>query len=396
MECRCAQIPETVRLPVEAPPISVPDPDATPMQLEESEETRRPKHRALPTNVSKEEFDAHQLTHLPFRSWCDHCVRGKAVDDAHRPRIDPHRGEAKMGMDHFFLARATDPQHAKAILNCLDFQSEALLSHGGERRWSGCVGGGTRGNEVHGQDSADHHERSGECGQEPRGHDQGQQNARNCCDQHTEGIECKCRGIERANYEVEKQIRTLRSRFEENYGESVGLDHKMLPFLVRHCAWLITHYQVKSDGKTPYERLRGRPYQGQVAEFAEVVHFRDPGKAADMPKLDDRWNLGLWLGKSLASDEHYVGTSAGVRRCRSIWRRPEKQRWDRKMLTEMNGEPWNPTAHHQDKPPQVRGVYITLERQIKYGERKVVRHASGMQKVHSPRMQGTIPGHCGQ
>ena len=38
-------------------------------------------------------------------------------------------------------------------------------------------------------------------------------------------------GIERANYEVEKQIRTLRSRFEENYGESVGLDNKMLPSL---------------------------------------------------------------------------------------------------------------------------------------------------------------------
>ena len=44
------------------------------------------------------------------------------MDDAHRPRIDPHRGEAKMGMD-YFLARATDTQHAKAVLNCLDFQS---------------------------------------------------------------------------------------------------------------------------------------------------------------------------------------------------------------------------------------------------------------------------------
>ena len=61
-------------------------------------------------------------------------------------------------------------------------------------------------------------------------------------------------GIERANYEVEKQIRTLRSRFGENYGKSVGLDHKMLPFLVRHCAWLITQYQVKSDGKRPHMR----------------------------------------------------------------------------------------------------------------------------------------------
>ena len=80
------------------------------------------------------------------------------------------------------------------------------------------------------------------------------------------------------------------------------------------------------------ERLHMRDFvddrtKDRWAEFAEVVHFRDPGKAADMPKLDDRWNLGLWLGKSLASDEHYVGTSAGVRRCRSIWRRPERQRW---------------------------------------------------------------------
>ena len=77
----------------------------------------------------------------------------------------------------------------------------------------------------------------------------------------------------------------------------------MLPFLVRHCARLITQNQMKFA----HERLGGRPYQGQVAEFLEVVHFRDFGKAADMPKSDDRQNLGLWQGKSLASDEHKVG-----------------------------------------------------------------------------------------
>ena len=142
----------------------------------------------------------------------------------------------------------------------------------------------------------------------------------------------------------------------------------MLPFLMRHCAWLITHYQVKSEGKTPHERLRGRRYQGQVAEFAEVVHFRDPGKAADMPKLDDRWNLGLWLGKSL------VGNSAGVRRCRFIWR---------KMLNEMNGEPWNPMPP-KDKAPQVRGVFTTLERQIKHGGTKGCSACFWQAKVHSP------------
>ena len=82
-------------LAIEAPPVSVPDLDATPVQLDETEEAGKPKHKALSHNVIKEVYDAHQLTHLPFRSWCDHCVEGKAVDDAHRPRIDPHKGESQ-------------------------------------------------------------------------------------------------------------------------------------------------------------------------------------------------------------------------------------------------------------------------------------------------------------
>ena len=50
----------------------------------------------------------------------------------------------------------------------------------------------------------------------------------------------------------------------------------------------------------------------------------------------------------------------------------------------MNGEPWNPTGHHQDKPPQVRGVYITLERQIKYRGKKGSAACFEDAKVHSP------------
>ena len=120
------------------------------------------------------------------------------------------------------------------------------------------------------------------------------------------GSSASAGGIERANYEVEKQLRTLRSRFEQVYSVKIDLDHKVLPWMVRHASWLITHYLVKADGKTPYERLRNRPYRGQIAEFGEVLHYRDPQKAKDMPKLDSRWTLGVWLGTSMASDEHYL------------------------------------------------------------------------------------------
>ena len=401
MEQSLCPNPRTARLAAEAPPFSVPDSDATPMQLEESEETRRPKRRALPANVSKEEFDAHQLTHLPFRSWCDHCVRGKAEDDAHKPRIDPHRGEARMGMDYFFLARATDPQHAKAVLNYLDFESgvvfPAMVVKGGDPYALavalGAIKFAGRTWLIIMSDQENAVKNLVDMIRDSRTHETAVINT-------PKGSSASAGGIERASCEVEKQIRTLRSLFEENYGESLGLDHKMLPFLVRHCAWQITHYQVKSDGKTTYERLRGRPYQGQVAEFAEVVHFRDPRKAADMPKLDDRWSLGLWLGKSLASDEHYVGISGGVRRCRSIWRRPENQRWDRKMLTEMNGDPWNPTPLREISLHRCAECTSLWDVKSSTVARKVLRPCFGQAKVHSPecraRFQETVHNEAAQ
>ena len=97
-------------------------------------------------------------------------------------------------------------------------------------------------------------------------------------------------GIEQARYEGEQRTRTLRSWFE---GVSVDLDYKVLPVVVRHCARQITQRHVRSDEKKQIERLHGRPQNGQVPEFAEVNHFRDPQKAADTSKLYDRWSLRL-------------------------------------------------------------------------------------------------------
>ena len=34
----------------------------------------------IPPTVSQSEFDLHQISHFPFRSWCDHSVRGKEAD----------------------------------------------------------------------------------------------------------------------------------------------------------------------------------------------------------------------------------------------------------------------------------------------------------------------------
>ena len=37
-----------------------------------------------PQRPCQKDVDAHELTHLPFRNWCRHCVRGRGKEMAHQ------------------------------------------------------------------------------------------------------------------------------------------------------------------------------------------------------------------------------------------------------------------------------------------------------------------------
>ena len=56
----------------------------------DSEEASRPKTRAPPAKPSAEEVENHMATHLPFRDWCPHCVRGKSGSKAHKANQGMH------------------------------------------------------------------------------------------------------------------------------------------------------------------------------------------------------------------------------------------------------------------------------------------------------------------
>ena len=94
------------------------------------------------------------------------------------------------------------------------------------------------------------------------------------------------------------------------------------------------------------------------------------------------------------------GAPARVRRCRPICRRPENQRWDRKLLTEMNGEPWNTLPGQEEKPQIQDRVCIALKRQIKCGGQKVCmvccRHAGANPRDLRTRTQDTVDNEVAQ
>ena len=45
---------------------------------------RAPVRIADPRLPSADEVDQHSWTHLPYRSWCSHCIRGKGKTMEHR------------------------------------------------------------------------------------------------------------------------------------------------------------------------------------------------------------------------------------------------------------------------------------------------------------------------
>ena len=70
------------------------------------EEGQIARRVARPPQPSKEEALQHELTHIPFRSWCQHCVKGKSKNLPHR-RLPAGRKEERqvpiISMDYMYM-----------------------------------------------------------------------------------------------------------------------------------------------------------------------------------------------------------------------------------------------------------------------------------------------------
>ena len=54
--------------------------------MERDEDVRPMKAESTPKTPSPEEYRVHRLTHLPYRSWCPHCVRAKKRNPPHKKK----------------------------------------------------------------------------------------------------------------------------------------------------------------------------------------------------------------------------------------------------------------------------------------------------------------------
>ena len=374
---------------------------------EDSEEALRPKGVMAPSSPSRQERLEHDLTHLPFRSWCEFCVKGKCKADQHRATGQLAESEVPVvSFDYAFMGdkskssdkgedegteledgrkeEAADNEVMKILVG-RDAKSRVCSAIPVPQKgldpteWS--VRESLRFLKFLGYTSVvlktDQESALRVVMDKLRTHRGDQTQTMSelspVGDSKSNGL------IERTIQTVEGQVRTMRCALEARISRKLVPGGALFSWLVIHAANVINLFEVGKDGKVPYQRLRGRKLHPDLIEFGECVHYL-PLNHLELGKAEARWKDGIFLGLRLESGEKLVGTHEGVFKVRSIRRKVESERWDAKQHDMLTCLPWKPYSSTDDdailvKPPIPSTVELPMgeSRQVRRDEDRVPR-----------------------
>jgi hypothetical protein len=161
--------------------------------------------------------------------------------------------------------------------------------------------------------------------------------------------------IERGVRSLEELVRLYIIDLERRIGREIVVSSNVFTWLVEHAADMYNKKLIASDGKTAYERLKGKKHHGVFAIFCKRVMFRVQGKDVG-GVVTERWFEGIWLGKRFHTEEHIVADlkSGKVMRTRSIKQLPVETTWE--DINMISGKPWAPrggNAYRNESPKAV-------------------------------------------
>ena len=90
--------------------------------------------------------------------------------------------------------------------------------------------------------------------------------------------------------------------------------------MVEYAAFLTTRCEVGKDGKTAYERVKGKEARVQGFEFGEGVLWKRKRAGGPLGKLTCMWEDGVFLGVKGSIGELIVGDQRGVWLTRTVRR----------------------------------------------------------------------------
>ena len=93
--------------------------------------------------------------------------------------------------------------------------------------------------------------------------------------------------VENTNKELCGLVRCFRIYLREKAKVEIATESPLMPWLVRHCGWILYPYAMRANGRTGYSRLKGREFTAGIAIFGDAIWYNVP-QVADLTKLDDR------------------------------------------------------------------------------------------------------------
>jgi hypothetical protein len=109
---------------------------------------------------------------------------------------------------------------------------------------------------------------------------------------------------------------------------------------VEYASVLLNRFEVGRDGKTAYERNKGKKSRMLGLEFGESILWRRKPVGNNLAKLAVMWDTGIYLGIKGSTGEIIVGNGDGISRTRTVRRRPVEERWSAAEIEQIKGVPW--------------------------------------------------------
>ena len=207
------------------------------------------------------ELAEHDLTHLPHRSWCPACVAGRSRDRMHKTLKNREPGSVPcVVFDYGFLGGVGDEQTI-AVQIARDVDSKMLFAHVVPRK--GLIGNHGVAQLLKDVERLGHKKMclksDGEAALVAIQHEFKRARADETLLENSPVGDSRANGVaERAVQSVSEQIRVLRLSLESKLAAKLPGSHPLTAWLVEHAADLLNKYQRGEEGRTSYERLRGK------------------------------------------------------------------------------------------------------------------------------------------
>ena len=329
---------------------------------EQAQESQDPLALPDPGKPTAQEVEAHNITHLPHRSWCPVCVKARARDRPHRPQRGPGEKEVpEIVFDYCFMG-ARGEEETQAILVIKDRRTRMYFSHVVPRKGLA--------SEHSAKVLLEDLKKLGygaillKCDGEPAlkavQEEVSRQRVGQTLQENSPVGDSQANGAaERAVQSVSEQVRVVRLGLEQRLGVQVPGAHPLTTWIVEHASDMLNKFMKGDDGKTPYQRLRGKTFQGTTVEFGERVHYLENIKGAPRKnKLDGKWSEGFYLGTAWRTGAAMIGTRQGVVRSSAVRRVGEHRRWDAAGIMEMRGVPWKFTPGPDEEAQEPKIVWL--------------------------------------